>query len=55
MKVFSSLRKNSIWQDGFFANCAGDYLRRLRIVSRALALQPCSDVDFLLTCADGCV
>lgn len=52
MKVFSYLRSNSIWQDGFFANCAGDYLRRLRIVCRASALQLRSDVIFLLTSAD---
>lgn len=52
MKVFSYLRNNSTWQDGFFANRASDYLRRPRIVCRALARQLRSDVNFLLTSAD---
>lgn len=52
MKGFSYLRNNSNWQDGFSANCAGDYLRRLRIASTAPAPQLQSDVNFLLTSAD---
>lgn len=49
---FAILGITAFGKMAFFANCAGDYLRRLRIVCRAPALQLCSDVNFLLTSAD---